>query len=273
MATRDVESRIDELYALPLDRFIPERDALAKELRSAGDRDAADMVKSQRKPVVAAWALNRLAREEPSGVQELAAVGERLRAAQQRALSGGDTEPLRTATEERRAVVARLAAAARAILERDGTDPGPHADDLTNTLDAAVVVEEAAEALAAGRLTKALMPPSGFGDVSGLVALQGGKPARRGKAEEQAEPSGDATAAEAGADRRRERRALERELAQARTKQRRAQESVERARRQLEDLDRRRADAKERVRAAEAEQRGAAVEIKRLETRLGKLGG
>lgn len=271
MATRDVESRIDELYALPLDRFIPERDALAKELRSAGDREAADVVKSQRKPIVAAWALNRLAREEPSGVQELAAVGERLRAAQQRALSGGDTEPLRTATEERRAVVARLAAASRAILEREGTDPGPHADDLTNTLDAAVVVEEAAEALAAGRLTKALKPPSGFGDVSGLVALQGGKPAPRGKAEEGAEPSEDATAAEA--DRRRERRALERELAQARTKQRRAQESVERARRQLEDLDRRRADAKERVRAAEAEQRGASVEIKRLETRLGKLGG
>ncbi len=271
MATGDVESRIDELYALPLDRFIPERDALAKELRSAGDREAADVVKSQRKPVVAAWALNRLAREEPSGVQELAAVGERLRAAQQRALSGGDTETLRTATEERRALVARLAAASRAILEREGTDPGPHADDLTNTLDAAVVVEEAAEALAVGRLTKALKPPSGFGDVSGLVALQGGKPARRGKAEEEPEPSEDAAAAEAAVDRRRERRALERELTQARTKQRRAQESVERARRQLEDLDRRRADAKERVRAAEAEQRGASVEIKRLESRLAKL--
>jgi hypothetical protein len=273
VAAPDVQARIDELYALPLDRFIPERDALAKELRSAGDREAAQLVRSQRKPVVAAWALNVLAREDPSGLEELSAVGRRLRAAQQRALSGGDTEPLRTATEERRAIVARLAGAARAILEREGTDPGPHADDLTNTLDAAVVVEEAAEALAAGRLTKALKPPSGFGDVSGLVALRGGRSADRATADEGAGSDEDAAAMQADADRRRERRALERELTQARTKQRRAQEAVERARRQLEDLERRRADAKDRVRAAEAEQRGTAVGIKRLESRLAKLGG
>lgn len=266
-------SRIDELYALPLDRFIPERDALAKELRSAGDRDAADLVRSQRKPVVAAWALNRLAREDRPGVEELAAVGERLRAAQQRALSGGDTEPLRTTTEERRAVVARLAAAARAILEREGTDPGPHADDLTNTLDAAVVSEDAARALAAGRLTKALQPPSGFGDVTGLVALQGGKPAHPAEEDEEPPDRAGAERRKAEADRERERRALERELARTRTEQRRAQDAAERARRLLEDLDRRRGDAKERVRAAEAEHRGAAVRVKRLESRLSKLGG
>ncbi|HEU4354845.1 MAG TPA: hypothetical protein VFT27_04580 [Actinomycetota bacterium] len=275
MGAADLEARIDELYALPLDRFIPERDAVAKELRSAGDREAADLVKSQRKPVVAAWALNRLAREEPAAVEELAAVGERLRAAQQRALSGGDTEPLRKATEERRAVVARLAAAARAILEREGTDPGPHADDLTNTLDAAVVAEDAAEALAAGRLTKALRPPSGFGDATGLVALPGGRPAHRAKADQGTAPasagSPAAKTSRAEADRARERRALERELAQVRSRQRRDHEAVERARRLLDDLDRRRADAKDRLRAAEAEQRGAAVEIKRLETRLAKL--
>jgi len=266
----DVEARIDELYGLPLDRFIPERDALAKELRAAGDREAAELVKAQRKPVVATWALNRLAREDPKGIAEPAAVGERLRAAQQRALSGGDTEPLRKATEERRAVVGGLAAAARAILEREGTDPGPHADDLTNTLDAAVVAEEGAQALSAGRLTKPLKPPSGFGDVVGLVALEGGKPARARAAQE--EPPASAGKARAGAERARERRELERALAQARTKQRRAQEAVDRARRLLEDHERRRADARERVRAAEADQRGAAVEIRRLETRLGKLG-
>jgi hypothetical protein len=71
---RDVEARIDELYGLPLDRFIPERDALAKELRATGDREAAELVKAQRKPVVATWALNRLAREA-KGIAELAAVG------------------------------------------------------------------------------------------------------------------------------------------------------------------------------------------------------
>jgi hypothetical protein len=275
--TEDIETRIDELYALTLDRFIPERDSLATELRAAGDREAAERVKSQRKPVVAAWALNRLAREDPSGIEELAAAGGRLRDAQRRALSGGDTEPLRTATHERRTLVARLAAGARAILEREGTDPGPHVEDITNTLDAAVLEEEAASALAAGRLTKPLEPPSGFGDGVGLVALGGGK--RAGASGRRTDGDAEPEAASVGgkdprvqAGRAGERRELERTLRQARSSERRAQEAVEHARRVMEDLDRRRADAQERVRAAEAELRGAIVEIRRLESRLAKLG-
>ena len=267
----DVQARIDELYALPLDRFIPERDALAKELRSAGDREAAELVKSQRKPVVAAWALNVLAREDPSGLEDLSAVGRRLRA-QQRALSGGDTEPLRTATEERRAIVARLAGAARAILEREAPTRAPR--------------RRPHEHAGRGRRGR-----GGRGRARGRAAdegaqapvrvrrrewargARGGRSADRATADEGAGSDEDAAATRADADRRRERRALERELTQARTKQRRAQEAVERARRQLEDLERRRADAKDRVRAAEAEQRGTAVGIKRLESRLAKLGG
>ncbi|HEX6580351.1 MAG TPA: hypothetical protein VF195_05715, partial [Actinomycetota bacterium] len=64
-----LEGRIDELYGLPLERFTAERDALAKELASAGDRDGAARVKALRKPVVAAWAVNLLAREDPDGVK------------------------------------------------------------------------------------------------------------------------------------------------------------------------------------------------------------
>ena len=30
---------VDDLYGLPLDRFIPERTALARELRKAGERE------------------------------------------------------------------------------------------------------------------------------------------------------------------------------------------------------------------------------------------
>ena len=57
----ELESRIDDLYALPLERFTPERDALAKELAADGDRAGAARVKALRKPVVAAWAVNALA--------------------------------------------------------------------------------------------------------------------------------------------------------------------------------------------------------------------
>lgn len=54
----------DQLYAGPLADFISSRDALAKELRSAGDREAASAVKGLRKPSRPAWALNRVAHQD-----------------------------------------------------------------------------------------------------------------------------------------------------------------------------------------------------------------
>ena len=62
---------IDRLYAGPLTDFISARDALAKELRATGDRDAASAVKSLRKPSRAAWALNRVAHQEPESLTAL----------------------------------------------------------------------------------------------------------------------------------------------------------------------------------------------------------
>ncbi|HSJ52075.1 MAG TPA: hypothetical protein VLA90_12460, partial [Actinomycetota bacterium] len=67
----DLERRIDELYSGPPDAFVAGRDALAAELKGAGDAEKAKLVKGLRKPVVAAWALNRLAREDPTGVAAL----------------------------------------------------------------------------------------------------------------------------------------------------------------------------------------------------------
>ena len=43
----ELESRIDALYALPLERFTPERDALAKELAADGDRAGTARVKAK----------------------------------------------------------------------------------------------------------------------------------------------------------------------------------------------------------------------------------
>ena len=135
----DLERRIDELYALPLDRFTAARDALAGELRDAGDRSAAEGVKALRKPVVAAWALNALGREDPDAVAELLELGKQLRRAHRQALSGGDVEALRRANDERRRLVGRLARRASEILERSGMAAGSHEDDLASTIDAAVV--------------------------------------------------------------------------------------------------------------------------------------
>ncbi|MGH9024889.1 MAG: hypothetical protein ACRDWD_02055, partial [Acidimicrobiia bacterium] len=132
--TDDLEGRIDELYGLPLERFTPERDALARRLASEGDREAAGRVKALRKPVAAAWALNALSREAPEGIAELEELGRRLREAHRLAVSGGDADAFRQATEERRALVARLTARARGVLERAGSGGASAEDDIAATL-------------------------------------------------------------------------------------------------------------------------------------------
>src|SRR4051812_17139068 len=59
---------IDELYTVDPSEFVARRNALAKELRAAGDRDAAAEVSKLRRPTVVAAALNQLARRNPAGL-------------------------------------------------------------------------------------------------------------------------------------------------------------------------------------------------------------
>src|SRR4029079_16990871 len=56
-----IDSEIDRLYGLALEEFRKERDALARRLRADGNRDDAASVAELRKPVLAAWVVNRLA--------------------------------------------------------------------------------------------------------------------------------------------------------------------------------------------------------------------
>jgi hypothetical protein len=263
--TDEFEGRIDALYALPLDRFTPERDALAKELQTAGDSEAAKRVKALRKPVVAAWTLNTLAREDPDGVRELLELGTRLRDAQRRALSGGDVESLREATDERRRLVSRLTRKASAILERAGTSAGSHEDDLSSTLDAAAVDEESGELLRSGRLTKPLQPPVSFGE-PGLRVLEGGRGAKPAAAS-----AGEDRSDERDREREQEVARVRRELAEAERRERSAAAAADRARRRYEELEAKRSELREALRAAESERRGSELERRRLAARLAKL--
>jgi hypothetical protein len=261
----ELEGRIDALYALPLDRFTPERDTLAKELQDSGDPDAAKRVKAMRKPVVAAWTLNALAREDPDGIRELLELGTRLRDAQRRALSGGDVESLREATNERRRLVGRLTRKASAILERAGTSAGSHEDDLSSTLDAAAVDEESGELLRSGRLTKPLQPPVSFGE-PGLRVLEGGRGAKAA-----ATSAGHDRTDDRDREREQEVARLRRELIEAERRERSAAAAAERARRRYEELEAKRNEFREALRAAESEHRGAELERRRLAARLAKL--
>lgn len=251
----ELETRIDELYGLPLDRFTAERDALVMELRAAGEAGDAATVKALRKPVVAAWALNQLARRDEAGIGELLEIGGRLREAHRRAISGGDVEGLREATDERRRIVAELTGKAVAMTEAESGPSSALEDAVASTLEAASVDPEAGELLRAGRLTKPLRPPAELPD-AGLRVVEGGRQAPKAAPDRQ-RPAEIAT--------------LERELRGAEARERRAAEAVARESARLEDLERRRAETRERVRAAEAELRGAALETKRIAARLTKL--
>jgi hypothetical protein len=248
-APDELEGAIDDLYARPPEEFTAARDALAGDLKGAGDDQGAKRVRALRKPVRSAWAVNRLVREDPDAVRELIAVGERLRAAQRRALSGGGADELRERSEERRRLVSALTQRAVKLLG-DAEPPAAAVEDIGATLEAASIDEAASTALLEGRLTKPLPRPAGFGDVVGLKTIPGGKQ------EEALEPS--------PAEKRAEQRRHEKELKAAEDREQRARARVDRMRAELERLQASAAQKKEDLRAAEAEARGAAVDLRRL---------
>ncbi|MFC5289253.1 hypothetical protein ACFPM7_19550 [Actinokineospora guangxiensis] len=94
----------DELYSLPREEFTAARKAMAKAARAAGDAQAAAMIDKLAKPTTAAWLVNRLARENPSAVSDLTALGDALRAAHQSA----DGPALRELTRRRTEVLREL---------------------------------------------------------------------------------------------------------------------------------------------------------------------
>src|SRR3954449_4685077 len=134
------DERVARLYGLPLDRFTAERNALAAELSSDGDRDAAAAVKALRKPSAAAWAANQLVRAEPDLVEALLGAGGELRQAHRQATSKRRADQLREAAPAERDAVERLVARAPAAL---GSPPTPAVEEaIRQTLHAASADDE-----------------------------------------------------------------------------------------------------------------------------------
>ncbi len=103
------DAELERLYGGDLDGFVAARAAAAKELRSQGKRGEAAAVAALRKPSVAAWIVNRLARAEAGLLDELLAAGARLREVQ---LGAAAPHELRTAvTAETHALDALMRAA------------------------------------------------------------------------------------------------------------------------------------------------------------------
>ena len=233
----------DELYGLPLDRFVPERTALARELRSEGRREEASEVAALRKPSVAAWAVNQLVRTQRQGVDELFEAGDALRAAHDQVLAGrADAGSLRTAVARQRAAVDGLTKAARGLLTTEGHElSATIIERVSDTLSAAALDDEARTQVRDGRLERELRHV-------GLGMTPGTLPARRprqkttaAKPKEEAKPKEDRAAA------REARRRLERATRAAST----ARERRDRAAQALEEAEAALAEAEAQLHDAE----------------------
>jgi hypothetical protein len=221
----DIERELDELYGLPLDRFTQARNALATRLRKEGDRAAADEVKSLRKPSVAAWAANQLARSERSLVERFLEATD--------AVGSARGDEARAALADQREALRGLARAARALAPSA-------ADRVTDMLRAAAADDEARELLQRGRLVRELSA-SGFPQPSDKLSQ--GRVERRGQRDELAE-------------RRRQREEEERRLRELRARVRELERAADRAARDAEhaqqEADRLLGEAEEARELAEA---------------------
>jgi len=248
---------VDELYGLPFDEFVPARNALARELRKGGKRDAAAEVAALRKPSVAAWAVDQLVRTQRQAVSELFDAGDALLAAQDDVLAGrGDGQTLRAAVERERGAVDALAASARGLLTADGHELSPTIiERVADTLHAAALDGDAREQVREGRLERELRHVG----LGALGAAPAGTPARPAPKKTTAKKPATNRAAERSA--REERERPERARVAARTAEREARRRAEHAERAHRVAAERRDRAAEALREAESQLKAAEAEL------------
>lgn len=227
-----------ELYGLDPGDFVAARKDRAAQAKRAGDSELAAAVADLRKPTVAAWTVNLLAREAPDEVDALLRLGEALREAQ-RELSGDD---LRALTKQRQQVVNALARRAGELAaEHDRSVGEPVLREVATTLTAALADPEVADQVRDGTLAKAASY-EGFGDAApALTAVPDAKTATRGRTTKGRQAKGSTREADRAAARR---KAAQAELDEAR-------EAAETARAELDSADREAADAEKRLHEAD----------------------
>ncbi|MDM4722456.1 hypothetical protein QTQ03_23755 [Micromonospora sp. WMMA1363] len=282
---------VRQLYRTPPDRFVAARDAAAAEARRSGDVRVAREIGRLRRPTVAAWLVNLLALDRPELVADLGRLAESLRSAQ-RELRGAK---LRDLSAQRRAVVGALVAEARRLAA--GVEGAPSAGKLPlaeveGTLNAAISDVEVAEQVRSGRLLRAASY-AGFGEVPRpqLRLVTGGADeeaagvAVRPRSDDRSALRAEQAERAARAERARRRRALEKELARARTDQERAEAALTDAAEterggaavldtietELADLERRRAVAGEDLSRARLARRSAERSVTAARRRTGEV--
>lgn len=256
----DVAEAARDLYAGPPEEFTAGRDRLVRAAKDAGDRGLATALQALKRPVVAAWAVNLLVREEAEMLGQVLDIGDALRAAQE----GLEGDALRDLGRQRRELIASVVARARAlVVEHGGKLTGQAEQQVGATLQAALADPAAAQAVLTGLLVKPLestglaavdladhvaTAPTGTTSVSPAPRARSGKKTSAGKAEEERQQAQLREQAE-------ERRRLKREAAQAR---------VTAAEQALEEAERSRDEAREQHEEARAH-------VLHLEARIDEL--
>jgi hypothetical protein len=265
----DLDEVADELYRLPPEEFIPARRQREAEAKADGDRALAAEIARLGKPSTAAWVANLLAREQPDDVAQLVELGGLLREAQEN-LAGAELKALDV---QRRRLVAALTRQARSLAYEQGHPVSTGvADQVEETLRAAMADPDAGAALVAGHLTTALSY-SGLGTAQ-RADLRVVPPPREKPA---AKPVPRPVPRPAPAQRRGDGESAAQRRAREKAEAER-QAAEERRRRQLEQaraaLDEAAAVAEETAAAAEAE-RARVEELReqaaRLEVRIAQL--
>jgi len=158
-----------ELYTQPLGDFIAARNARAAD---TADKALATGIRALRKPSVAAWVVNVFASERASQLSEALQLAAELREAQEDL----DAKALAQLGRDRRALTARLAAAAADLAESRGERVTPSTRDaVQQTISAAFFDPDAAAAVASGRLVRELEPTGTFADAMDTI-VGGGIP-------------------------------------------------------------------------------------------------
>jgi len=138
-----------ELYAGELETFTQRRAELAGQARAVGDKAGAKSIASLGKPTRAAWVVNRLVRADPSVPDQLAALGDQLRAGEA-ALDGAH---IRELSQRRRQLVDKLVRQALAHSAQPSATAALK-EEVTATFNAALADPAVAEQVAAAKLLR-----------------------------------------------------------------------------------------------------------------------
>jgi hypothetical protein len=271
---------LERLYAVPPAEFTRARNALAAELRAAGDAEGARAVGRLRRPSAPLWAVNQLARSARQPLEKFLNAVDHLRRTQLSDARGA-TDAMRKQRESLDALVARAGASLREAGVRTSAETTRRLSGML--LGAAVDATHAAELLA-GRLTEEPAAP-GFEAFAGAprgrhlrlvppAREHARTEARRPRARDTARAERERARDEARTERERERaRQLEARQRATEEKQRQAEErrreaerraaemaTLERdakaARERLAEIDRRLSEARRAARASRARRSG-----------------